>query len=276
MSLPVSYKCPAFEAFLNGLLVSDHPHLQQAMRYALAGSGKHIRPWLAFQCGHLFGLEEKVLWPLAAAIELVHSYSLVHDDLPAMDNADMRRGQPSCWREFGEASAILAGDALLPLAFAVLTHLPANPVCVVSLIQELASVTGKRGMVAGQMFDIMPEKDLDPGGLQETQRLKTGVLIAFSCMAPAIIAEKPQAVREALWRFGEYLGLLYQLADDIIDGQDDQETAATWLKVEDMNALQVRADTWYQAAQKALQIVGGQTQFLEEFLTWVRYRDQLK
>lgn len=269
MNLPVSYKSAAFEAFLNDLLISDHPHLQQAMRYAVAGSGKHIRPWLVFQCGHLFELEEKTLWPLAAAIELVHSYSLVHDDLPAMDNADMRRGQPSCWHAFGEASAILAGDALLPLAFSVLTRLQANPTCIVTLVQELAFVAGQGGMVAGQMFDIKPEA---VGSLQETQRLKTGVLIALSCMAPTIIAEKPQAVREALWQFGEYLGLLYQLTDDIMDDQEDQETASTWLKLEDMEALQARADTWYQAAQKALQTVGGKTQPLEEFLTWVRYR----
>jgi len=269
MNLPVSYKSAAFEAFLNDLLISDHPHLQQAMRYAVAGSGKHIRPWLVFQCGRLFDLEEKGLWPLAAAIELVHSYSLVHDDLPAMDNADMRRGQPSCWRAFGEAAAILAGDALLPLAFSVLTRLQANPLCIVDLVQELASVAGEHGMVAGQMFDIRPEA---PCSLQETQRLKTGVLIAFCCMGPARVAEKSQAVQEALWQFGEYLGLLYQLTDDIMDGQEDQEAASTWLKVEDMKALQARADTWYQAAQKALQSVGGETQTLEDFLTWVRYR----
>jgi farnesyl diphosphate synthase len=274
MKEQMSYKSPAFEAFLTSLLVADHPRLQKAMQYAVAGSGKHIRPWLVFQCGQLVGLQEKALWPVAAAIELVHSYSLVHDDLPAMDNADLRRGRPSCWRAFGEAPAILVGDGLLPLAFLVLTQIDADPACIVKLVQELAQATGVRGMVAGQMFDILPEKNLGAESLQETQRLKTAVLIAFSCMAPALIAKKPTQVQEALQQFGECLGLLYQLTDDILDSQEDQETPSTWLKVEGIEAAQVRADTWYQTAQQALRTVGGPTQPLEDFLTWVRYRDR--
>ncbi|MEI8295286.1 MAG: polyprenyl synthetase family protein [Alphaproteobacteria bacterium] len=266
------YKSPAFEAFLHDLIVADHPQLQQAMQYAVAGSGKHIRPWLVFQCGKLVGLQENSLWPIAAAIELVHSYSLVHDDLPAMDNADMRRGKPSCWRAFDEATAILVGDALLPLAFSVLTQIEAEPSCIVKLIQELAYATGVHGMVAGQMFDICPEKNLGPEALQETQRLKTAVLIAFSCVAPALIAKKPPQVQEALRQFGECLGLLYQLTDDIIDAQEDQEAQSTWVKVVGLDAAQAVADTWHQTAQQALSIVGGDTQPLDDFLNWVRFR----
>jgi farnesyl diphosphate synthase len=192
----------------------------EAMRYALMGGGKRIRPFLVLNSARLFDVPEIGALRTAAAIEMVHSYSLVHDDLPAMDNADLRRGRPSVHRQFDEATAILAGDGLLTQSFEVLadeeTH--ANPLVRAELVLALAQAAGAAGMVGGQMIDLIAEKQpLDIGAITRLQRMKTGALIAFSCEAGAILAKAAPELRLALRGYAHDLGLAFQIADDLLD-----------------------------------------------------------
>jgi len=192
----------------------------EAMRYALMGGGKRIRPFLVLNSARLFDVPEEGARRTAAAIEMVHSYSLVHDDLPAMDNADLRRGRPSVHRQFDEATAILAGDGLLTQAFEVLaapeTH--ADPLVRAELALALARAAGAAGMVGGQMIDLEAQHaTLDLEAITRLQRMKTGAIIGFSCEAGAILASAPAAARLALQLYAEDLGLAFQIADDLLD-----------------------------------------------------------
>ena len=195
------------------------PRLSEAMATSVKNGGKRLRPMLTLACANLFNVPKAQAARVGAAIEMVHCYSLIHDDLPAMDNADLRRGHPSCWREFGEATAILAGDSLLPLAFEVLadeaTH--PNPLVRLSLIQELAASSGAAGMAGGQMLDLSPHLIHSTDMAKTMQNLKTGCLIALSCEAGAILAEAPFQDRERLRQFGFLFGLAYQIQDDLLD-----------------------------------------------------------
>src|SRR5262249_34108511 len=184
------------------------------------GGGKRIRPFLVLNGARLFDVPEEGARRTAAAIEMVHSYSLVHDDLPAMDNADLRRGRPSVHRQFDEATAILAGDGLLTQAFEVLvdeeTH--ANPSVRSELVLALAGAAGVAGMVGGQMIDLEAQHArLDLDAITKLQRLKTGAIIRFSCEAGAIMASAPTKERRALQLYAEDLGLAFQIADDLLD-----------------------------------------------------------
>jgi farnesyl diphosphate synthase len=193
--------------------------LSDAMTASIKNGGKRLRPMLTLACANLFNVPKVQAARVGAAIEMVHCYSLIHDDLPAMDNADLRRGRPSCWREFGEATAILAGDSLLPLAFEVLgddtTH--PNPLVRLSLIRALAASSGAAGMAGGQMLDLSPHLIQSLETATTMQNLKTGCLIAFSCEAGAILAEAPAEDRQHLRQFGFLLGLAYQVQDDLLD-----------------------------------------------------------
>ncbi|MDJ0893758.1 MAG: polyprenyl synthetase family protein [Alphaproteobacteria bacterium] len=199
--------------------------LFEAMRYATLGGGKRIRPFLVLASSRLFNVAERSALRVAAAIEFVHCYSLVHDDLPAMDDDDLRRGRPTVHREFDEATAILAGDALLTLAFQVLasreTHSDADVRC--ELTTELAKAAGAEGMVGGQMFDLLAgDMELDIGAITRLQRLKTGQLIAFACEAGAMLGKAPQPMRHALQAYAHDLGLAFQIADDLLDVEGDE------------------------------------------------------
>ncbi|MDF3034667.1 MAG: ispA [Alphaproteobacteria bacterium] len=211
----------AVEAILQRYLTNpDVPSpLSDAMAASVKKGGKRLRPMLTQACANLFGVSLDQTARVGAAIELVHCYSLIHDDLPAMDNADMRRGYPTCWREFGEATAILAGDALLPLAFEILvdeaTH--PSPTVRLSLIQALAASSGATGMAGGQILDISPHLIKSLEAAITMQNLKTGCLIAFSCEAGAILAEATEEDRQKLRQFGFLLGLAYQIQDDLLD-----------------------------------------------------------
>ncbi len=193
--------------------------LLEAMVASVKNGGKRLRPMLTLACANLFQVPKAEAARVGAAIEMVHCYSLIHDDLPAMDNADLRRGRPSCWREFGEATAILAGDSLLPLAFEVLADKATHPSPTVrlSLITALAASSGAAGMAGGQMLDLSPHLIHSVETATTMQNLKTGCLIAFSCEAGAILAEAPLEDRERLRRFGFLLGLAYQIQDDLLD-----------------------------------------------------------
>ncbi|NKB59293.1 MAG: polyprenyl synthetase family protein [Alphaproteobacteria bacterium] len=211
------------EDVLDKILRVEEGHearLFESMRYATLGGGKRFRPFLVVQSAALFSVSRTSALRVAAAIELVHCYSLVHDDLPAMDDDDLRRGQPTVHKQFDEATAILAGDALLTMAFEVLadrrTHENGNVRA--ELVAALASAAGAHGMVGGQMLDLEAEKiELDIGGITRLQRLKTGALIAFSCEAGAILGRASSDAREALRGYAHDLGLTFQIADDLLD-----------------------------------------------------------
>lgn len=192
----------------------------EAMRYAALAPGKRLRPFLVLASSRLFGVSERGALQVAAAIELVHCYSLVHDDLPAMDDSDLRRGRPTCHKAFDEATAVLAGDGLLTLAFEVLAHpdTHGDPTVRCELVRALAQAAGSSGMVGGQMIDLIAEnRSLDIGAITRLQRLKTGALIAFACEAGAILAKASTEVRLALRGYAHDLGLAFQIADDLLD-----------------------------------------------------------
>jgi farnesyl diphosphate synthase len=192
-----------------------------AMRYAALAPGKRLRPFLVLASAQLFSVARRSALQAACAIEMVHAYSLVHDDLPAMDNSDLRRGRPTCHKAFDDATAVLAGDGLLTMAFEVLaqpdTH--GDPAVRCELVAALAQAAGSNGMVGGQMIDLLAEHqtDLDIGAITRLQRLKTGALIAFACEAGAILGKAPQEARLALRGYAHDLGLAFQIADDLLD-----------------------------------------------------------
>ena len=192
----------------------------EAMHYAIMAGGKRLRPFLVMTSAQLFNVAKKSALRAAAAVEMVHTYSLVHDDLPAMDDDDLRRGKPTCHVKFGEATAILTGDALLTLAFGILgdpaTH--SDPEVRCGLVTAIAAAAGAKGMVGGQMMDLEAEnRPLDIGAITRLQRLKTGELIAFSCEAGAILGKASEPARHALKAFAHDLGLAFQITDDLLD-----------------------------------------------------------
>jgi farnesyl diphosphate synthase len=213
----------AVEALLERLLppvAGAQARLHEAMRYATLGGGKRLRPFLVVAAGELQDVPEARSLRVGAAIEMIHGYSLIHDDLPAMDDAALRRGRPSCHRQFDEASAILAGDALQALAFEVLTESATHPDAAVrcALALGLARAAGAAGMCGGQMIDLLAEgRALDLEQVLELQRLKTGALIRFACESGAVVGAASEADRAALAAFAADLGLAFQIQDDLLD-----------------------------------------------------------
>ena len=190
------------------------------MRHGVLNGGKRLRPFLVLESAALFSADGEPALRVAAALECIHCYSLIHDDLPAMDDDDLRRGQPTVHKAFDEATAILAGDALLTLAFDIVadaaTVLPAERKLALTL--ALARAAGAGGMVGGQMLDLEAERDQpDEAGIIRLQAMKTGALIRFACEAGAIVAGAPEPDRERLAEFGSAIGLAFQLADDLLD-----------------------------------------------------------
>jgi farnesyl diphosphate synthase len=197
-----------------------------AMRYALLAGGKRLRPFLAMHSASLFPVKDESAMRVAAAIECVHTYSLIHDDLPAMDDDDLRRGKPTTHKKYDEATAILAGDALLTLAFELLadekTHDNAKVRC--NLITALSRAIGAKGMVGGQMIDLKAENQpLGQAEISRMQHMKTGELIVFSCEAGAILANVSDNRRDALVEYAEKIGLAFQIVDDLLDIEGNSE-----------------------------------------------------
>jgi geranylgeranyl diphosphate synthase type II len=216
------------ESYLAEMRFSDEPltaGLEEAMRYSLLAGGKRIRPVLALATARAVGIERRELLPLAGAIELVHTYSLIHDDLPSMDDDALRRGQPTCHVKFGEGVAILAGDGLYAEAFRhLLTHQRSAPERVLAAAVELAAATGVSGMVGGQYADVSPHTPSGPATLRRLHELKTGRLIGASVLCVLLlggIADRPETM--PFRRFAAELGVLFQIVDDILDvtGTDD-------------------------------------------------------
>lgn len=198
-----------------------------AMRHGALDGGKRLRPFLVIAAADMFGAPRQRSIRTGCAVEMIHCYSLIHDDLPAMDDSDLRRGRPSVHRAYDEATAILAGDALLTQAFEILAEADTHPDGAVRcrLALELARASGKEGMVGGQMIDIYAEqKNFDLAGIEELQRLKTGAIIRFSAIAGGIVGGASEAEIESLRLYAEDLGLAFQIVDDILDATADAET----------------------------------------------------
>jgi farnesyl diphosphate synthase len=223
-----------------------HARVQEAMRYAVMAGGKRLRPFLVLETASLFGAPRERAMRVACAIECLHTYSLVHDDLPAMDDDDLRRGRPTTHRQFDEATAILAGDALLTIAFEILADEATHPDGAVraQLVVDLARAGGHEGMIGGQMMDIeAPNHSFGPGEVIELQRRKTGALFEFSCQAGARLAQRGEADLKALHDYARDLGLAFQIADDLIDvtgtaeqagkavGKDQEQGKATLVSI---------------------------------------------
>ena len=256
----------------------------EAMRYSALAPGKRLRPFLVLAGARLFGIARPRALQVAAAIEMVHAYSLVHDDLPAMDDSDLRRGRPTCHKEFDEATAVLAGDGLLTAAFEVLAHPDTHndPAVRCELVAALAVAAGAAGMVGGQMIDLIAERQaLDIGAITRLQRMKTGALIAFACEAGAILAKAPAEPRIALRGYAHDLGLAFQIADDLLDvegsaaetgkpvGADAAAGKATFVSILGVGRARAQAELLIRQAVAHLDLFGGRAELLREAARFV-------
>jgi len=212
--------------------IARPPRLLAAMQHAVLGGGKRLRPFLVVECAALFGVERMRALHAGCALELVHCYSLVHDDLPAMDDDDLRRGRPTVHKAFDQATAILAGDALLTLAFDVMAREDVHADAGVrsELVLELARASGLGGMAGGQMLDLAaegrfePKRALNRNEIEMLQAMKTGALIRFACRAGAILGQADDAARARIDRYGQLIGQAFQIADDLLDLESDAAT----------------------------------------------------
>lgn len=261
----------------------------EAMRYACLGGGKRLRPFLLISSADLYDVPRAQSARAAAALEMVHSYSLVHDDLPAMDDADTRRGRPSAHKAFNEATAILAGDGLLTYAFGILAspETAPDPAVQARLIAGLAAAAGADGMVGGQMIDIAAERSgsgFDLDGISELQRLKTGALIRYACEAGAILGGADDAAERALIQYSEDLGLAFQIVDDLLDvtgdeaqlgkptGQDQAMGKATFVELLGIAGAREKAESLVARASASLEAFGGAAAPLKDVAEFVLKR----
>jgi geranylgeranyl pyrophosphate synthase len=264
----------------------DDSLLRQAMVYAVFNGGKRLRPLLVYACGRALGLGDEVLDAPACAVELIHCYSLVHDDLPAMDDDDLRRGRPTTHLAFDEATAILAGDALQALAFEILAsdhHLNSRPAAGLAMIAELTGACGADGMAGGQAQDLQMEgRQPDQSAVEHMFALKTGALIKAAVMMPCALVPDLQTVqRRALARFAECVGLAFQIRDDLLDiegntevigkhaGADQALDKASWPALFGQDLARQRIESLHQEANACLAQIDGNT----EALAWLA--DQL-
>lgn len=260
------------DGILDELLPPRHDpegRLMEAVRYSTLSGGKRIRPFLVMSSAGLFGVTDHYALRVAAAIEMVHCYSLIHDDLPAMDDDDLRRGLPTCHVKFDEATAILAGDALLARAFEVIAE-PAthpDPRVRADLVVELARAAGADGMVGGQMLDLLAAQTrFGIAEITRMQRMKTGALIAFCCDAGALLAKSSEAARHVLRAYAHDLGLAFQIVDDLLDVEGDEEVVgkrtqkdtdagkATFVSVLGVDRARAQSDMLAQQAIQHLEI----------------------
>jgi farnesyl diphosphate synthase len=234
-----------------------HARVQEAMRYATFAGGKRLRPFLVLNSARLFSVDPAQAARVAAAIEVLHTYSLVHDDLPCMDDDDLRRGRPTTHIAFDEMTAVLAGDGLLTIAFEILARPETHPSGEVrsALVLRLAEASGSNGMIGGQMIDMQAaENAFGADDIILLQRLKTGQLFEFSCEAGAILGEAPQADRDRLRSYARDMGLVFQITDDLLDvtstaektgkavGKDKEQGKATLVSVMGIEGARAEAE----------------------------------
>ena len=259
--------------------------LHRAMRYSLLAGGKRLRPVLVLAAGEAFGADTDDLMPAACAIEMIHTYSLIHDDLPAMDNDDLRRGRPTCHKAFGEAVAILAGDALLTQAFRVLaSDAPhRNAERQVRVIREVATAAGTvEALIGGQMADIESEgKKVDATMLEYIHRSKTGAMITASVVVGGLLAGADEDQIEKLRKYGQRIGLAFQIADDILDvtstserlgktpGKDQAANKATYPAIHGIAISEARARELVDEAVQAVSLLGLKTRVLEDIARFI-------
>lgn len=270
--------------YLLGNTDTPENRILEAMRYATFVGGKRIRPFLVMASSELFGVDAACAKRVAAAIEMIHCYSLVHDDLPAMDDDDLRRGQPTCHIKYDEATAILAGDALLTKAFEVLadeaTH--GDPKVRIELVTTLAKASGHEGMVGGQMLDLMAEEtELGIPEITRLQRLKTGALIAFSSEAGAILGKASRSSRLALHAYAHDLGLAFQIQDDLLDvegtteevgkktGKDEEAGKETFVSLLGIDRAREQANLLADQARQHLDVFGNKAEPLKQLAEFV-------
>lgn len=263
------------EDVLDYILPPPTTRLHEAMRYSVLGGGKRLRAFLVYATSRLYSVPLEIALQTGAALELIHAYSLVHDDLPAMDNATLRRNKPSCHKAYGEATAVLVGDALIPLAFETLSSLSMSMEVRLALINTLSKVIGSQGLVAGQMMDLDQEglktKEKD---LLELQYLKTGVLFSFATEAGTLLGEAPLKDREALKNFGLLFGQMFQMVDDWLDGCGNEslmgkpsrqdKNKLTFLSLLGPAALQEKAKEILKEAHELIALFGEKADLLKE------------
>lgn len=265
----------------------NEPRLQQAMNHGLLLGGKRIRPFLVYAVGEMFGLEKSQLDHIAGAIEAIHAYSLIHDDLPAMDDDELRRGQPTCHIAFDEATAILAGDALQTLAFELLGQAPQSDAQKVQLMQCLAKASGYQGMCGGQALDLAAtDRSVTLEQLEQIHRLKTGALICAAVELGAIAANASSAHRELLSTFAQNIGLAFQVHDDILDvigdtetlgkpqGSDEAANKSTYPALLGLEQAQDKAKQLIEQAISSLQALPFDSTLLQAFARYIIARNQ--
>lgn len=272
----------AVEAELNALLpIPSGPEnkLHEAMRYAALGGGKRLRSFMVLTSCEMFEGRRASALRIAAAVECVHSYSLIHDDLPCMDNDELRHGQPTLHIKFDEATAVLAGDALLTLSFEILSNPLTDRDSFVrgNLVLELTRAIGAHGMVAGQVIDLDAQNhQLDIGAITRLQQLKTGALIAYSCKCGAILGGGSRSDTHALHAYAHDLGLAYQITDDLLDhggdasalgknvGKDDGQGKATLIALMGADRARTQAEMLAEQAANHLSIFGQEADLLRD------------
>ncbi len=265
-----------------------HARVHEAMRYATFAGGKRLRPFLVLESARLFGVEPAHALRVAAAIEVLHTYSLVHDDLPCMDDDDLRRGRPTTHIAFDEATAVLAGDALLTIAFEILADRQTHPSAEVRcrLVARLAEAAGNNGMIGGQMIDMQaPTSSFGREEIMLLQRLKTGQLFEFSCEAGAILAEASDVDRERMRHYARDMGLVFQITDDLLDvtstaektgkavGKDQHRGKATLVSIYGVNGARAEAERLARRAAETLSSFGAASGPLRQFPMFLLDRD---
>jgi geranylgeranyl diphosphate synthase type II len=259
--------------------------LREAMRYSLLAGGKRVRPVLCLASARSQGARPEAVLPAAAAIELVHTYSLIHDDLPAMDDDELRRGRPTLHVAYGEDVAILAGDALFAEAIhLVVSEQAGEPANVIAALRELTAATGAGGMVGGQYWDVTAGEGLDADALRRLHSLKTGRLIAASVMVPLLLAGRDEAATIQYRRFADELGVLFQIVDDILDvtgsdaelgkphGSDERHGKLTYVSLFGLDRARELASDSHRGARAALAEIDADTGDLERVTDFIHTR----
>lgn len=283
-------QCARIDAALDRFLPKETvlPHsLHKAMRYSIFAGGKRVRPILMLAACQAVGGDTEKAIPAACAMEMIHTYSLIHDDLPAMDDDDFRRGNPTNHKVFGEAIAILAGDALLTEAFKLISDPRfadgCDPVARLTVIHEIANCAGSHGMVGGQVVDMESEgkADIDLPTVQYIHTHKTGALIKASVVSGALLGNADQQKLAAITRYGEAAGLAFQIADDILDiegtteeigkdaGSDEARGKATYPAVMGLVAAKEEAQAMMDEAMRALEVFGAEADPLREIAAYI-------